>query len=169
MIATRTVAAIAAAVAIAAAAWWHTHAVDAAHAKGMAEGAAKVQAQWDAAKLAQSAAVDAARTAAEQHQQEQAHAINTAQSQRAQAQQSSQDTLDRLAAERDGLRRNLTAALNTIRSCGAMPATSSDAAADRGAAVEAVFAAMERAGAAMARAADGHAADSLMLQRAWPR
>lgn len=77
--------------------------------------------------------------------------------------------MDGLTAERDGLRRNLATALNTIRSCGAMPPAATDAATTRAAAIEAVFADMERAGAAMARAADAHAADSLMLQRAWPR
>ena len=44
-----------------------------------------------------------------------------------------------------------------------------DARADRSAAIRAVFAEMESAGAEMARAAGGHAADALMYQRAWPK
>ena len=72
-------------------------------------------------------------------------------------------------AERDRLRVNLATALDTIRSCGAMPSTTADAVRERAAAIEAVFADMERTGADMARAADAHAADSLMLQQAWPK
>lgn len=147
----------------------HQRVVTAAHTQGVAQGRAEVQAQWAEEKQAQLTAANAAMQANQQHQQEQAHAINTAQAQRAQAAQRDQAAIARISAERDGLRHNLTVALNTIRSCGAVPSTAADAARERAAAIETVFAEMERAGAEMARAADAHAADSLMLQQAWPK
>lgn len=167
---TRTAAILIAAIAAATALWFaHHRAVTAAHEQGMAQGRAEVQAQWAGEKQAQLSAANAAMQANQQHREEQAHAINTAQVQREQAAQRDQAAFERLSAERDGLRRNLTTALDTIRSCGAVSSTTADAARERAAAVSAVLAAMERAGADMARAADAHAADSLMLQQAWPK
>lgn len=94
--------------------------------------------------------------------------VHAAQTDRAQASQRDHVALAGLAAERDRLRASLNIALNTIRSCD-VSGTAADARADRSATVAAVFDELERAGAEASRAAAGHAADSLMYQRAWPK
>jgi hypothetical protein len=166
----RLIAYILAAAALAAAlVAFHLRSVNSAKEQGLAQGRAEVQAQWAAEKQAQLEAANAAMQGNQNHQQEQINAVNEAQQERIKAEQVAKAAINSLSAERDRLRVNLTAALNTIRSCGAMPPTTADAASERAAAIEAVFADMERTGAEMARAADAHAADSLMLQQAWPK
>lgn len=138
--------------------------------QGAAAGRAEVQAQWAAERERQ---LHAAAAAAQQNQQKKEindARVITAQNQRTSAQAASGAAYQRLAVERDGLRRDLNHALDTIRACGAaMPAPAAHAAGDAAAALADVLADMEAAGAAMAGAADGHAADALMYQQAWPR
>ena len=131
------------------------------------QGRAEVQAQWDKAAQAQATA-DA--QANQQHRttegKDRAN-VSTAQSQRAQTAGTDAALAAGLRTERDGLRRDLATALNTIRSC-AVPGAAADAAASRAAAVQQVLESMEGQAAELARAADAHAADSLMYQQAWP-
>lgn len=147
--------------------WWHSGQVGSARAAGEQDGRAAVQAEWDRAKEIQRQAADKAREENQLKKEANDARVITAQSTRAQVVTRDSAAVRGLAAERDGLRRDLATALDTIRSCGLSPATA-DAAAHRAAAVDAVLADMESQGAAMAGAASGHAADSLMYQRAWP-
>ena len=148
---------------------WHSGQVSTAHAAAFAQGQAQVQCAWDAADAAQAAA-DAQATRAHLTKKEAQHeAVSTAQTRRASASQRDQAAVDRLAGERDGLRRDLAAALDTIRRCGDLPAAAAPASADRSAAIADLLEDLERAGAEVSRAADGHAADALMYQQAWPR
>ena len=158
---------IAAALLIAAAWWWHTGQASAALEAARAEGRAEVQAEWAEAKRLQAAA-DA--TANQQHRQTEGKdraQVTTAQSQRAQTAGAHAADVAALRNDRDGLRVSLATALNTIRSCN-VPGPAADAAADRAAAVQHVLESMESEAAELARAADAHAADSLMYQQAWP-
>lgn len=159
---------IAAALLIAAAWWWHTGQASAALEAARAQGRAEVQAEWAEAKRLQAAA-DA--TANQQHRQTEGKdraQVTTAQSQRAQTAGAHAADVAALRADRDGLRVNLATALDTIRSCN-VPGPAADAAADRAAAVQHVLESMEGEAAELARAADAHAADSLMYQQAWPQ
>ena len=159
---------IAGALLLAAAWWWHSGQVHDALTQAKDEGRAEVQALWDAAKAAQ---VKADAAANEQHRQDERtdHArVTDAQNNRAQTAGQDAAALAGLRTERDRLRDSLRLALNTIRRCD-VPGTAADAAADRTAAVESVLDSMAREAEELARAADSHAADSLMYQRAWPR
>lgn len=136
------------------------------HTEQLAHGELKVQvAQADLARAAVAAKAEKDNQARKDAQNADVHA---AQTDRAQASQRDQAALAGLTAERDRLRASLNIALNTIRSCD-VPGAAADARADRSAAIAAVFDELERAGAEASRAASGHAADSLMYQRAWPR
>ena len=133
-----------------------------------AEGRAEVQAEWAEAQRLQAAA-DA--TANQQHRQTEGKdraPVATAQSQRAQAAGTHAADVAALRNDRDGLRVSLATALNTIRSCN-VPGPAADAATHRAAAVQHVLESMESEAAELARAADAHAADSLMYQQAWPQ
>ena len=133
-----------------------------------AEGRAEVQAEWAEAQRLQAAA-DA--TANQQHRQTEGKdraQVATAQSQRAQAAGTHAADVAALRNDRDGLRVSLATALNTIRSCN-VPGPAADAATHRAAAVQHVLESMESEAAELARAADAHAADSLMYQQAWPQ
>ena len=133
-----------------------------------AEGRAEVQAEWAEAQRLQAAA-DA--TANQQHRQTEGKdraQVATAQSQRAQAAGTHAADVAALRNDRDGLRVSLATALNTIRSCN-VPGPAADAATHRAAAVQHVLESMESEAAELARAADAHAADSLMYQRGWPK
>ena len=158
---------IAAALLIGAAWWWHTGQASAALEAARAQGRAEVQAEWAEAQRLQAAA-DA--TANQQHRQTEGKdraQVTTAQSQRAQTAGAHAADVAALRADRDGLRVNLATALDTIRSC-AVPGPAADAATHRAAAVQHVLESMESEAAELARAADAHAADSLMYQQAWP-
>ncbi len=148
--------------------WWHSGQVESALTAAKAEGRAEVQAKWDKAVQDQRAADAAANQTNRKIEGENNARVITAQGERAQTAGADAAALAGLRTERDGLRRNLRTALDAIRSCG-VPGAAADAAASRAAAVESVLADMESEGAGMARAAAGHAADSLMYQRAWPK
>lgn len=139
---------------------WRLHTEQLAHRDLIAQ-----VAQADLARAAVAARVEKENQARKDAQNADVHA---AQTDRAQASQRDQAALAGLAAERDRLRASLNIALNTIRSCD-VPSAAADARANRGATIAAVFDELERAGAEASRAADGHAADALMYQRAWPR
>lgn len=132
------------------------------------QGRAEVQAQWDSAAQAQKAADAQANQAHRKTEGKDRAQVSTAQNQRAQTAGADVAAAAGLRAERDGLRRDLATALNTIRSCH-LPGPAADAAAHRAAAVQAVLTDMESQAAELARAASGHAADSLMYQQAWPQ
>lgn len=160
--------AILAAALIAALWWWHAGQLRAARVEGDTTGRAAVQQQWDAERESmRQAAATAERENRARKEADDARVI-TAQSDRAQAAARDAAALAGVSAERDRLRHSLATALNTIRRCD-LPSPAADAASDRAAAVESVFDEMARAAEGLARAADGHAADSLMYQRAWPR
>lgn len=161
--------AIAAAALLAALYAWHAGRVSVARAEGDSAGRAAVQAEWDQERAALSAAADQANLENQARKDAQHAAVNTARDTRADTTARDNAALARLAGERDGLRRDLATALDTIRSSCDLPGPAAAAAAERAAAVEAVLADLERAGADMARAAAGHAADSLMYQQAWPK
>lgn len=146
-------------------AWnWHSGRTSAAYERGKAE----VLAEWDASNLAAARAAEQANKENQARKDAQNEAVSNARDERAQAAQRDSADLVRVAAERDRLRGALDIALNTISRCD-VPTATADARADRSAAVRAVFDDLERAGAEMARAASGHAADSLMYQRGWPK
>ena len=148
--------------------WWHSGQLADARAAGVAAGRAQVKADWDRERDNLRAAAEKARKGhAETKERNDARVIQS-QSGRAQATARDHADLRRVAAERDSLRQLLTTALDSLRSC-ELPGPAADAAANRAAAVDAVLEDLERAGAEMARAASGHAADSLMYQQAWPR
>lgn len=148
--------------------WWYQAQLSSARAAGDAAGRAAVQQQWDAERAALREAADKANAENQARKDAQNDAVSTARDERAQAAQRERADLAGLAGERDRLRKSLDTALNTIRRCD-VPGPAADAGADRSAAIRAVLTEMESAGAEMARAAGGHAADSLMYQRAWPR
>lgn len=153
---------------IAGAWWWHAHRAGRALDDARAQGRAEVQALWNAAQHAQQAADADANQANRQTEGENRDRVSTAQSTRAQTAGAHAADLAGLRTERDRLRHSLATALDTIRSCG-VPGPAADAAADRAAAVQRVLEAMEGEAAELARAADAHAADSLMYQQAWPK
>ena len=148
--------------------WWYQAQLSNARAAGDAAGRAAVQQQWDAERASLAAAAAQAERQNQARKEAQNETVHTARDERAEAAQRERTALAGLAGERDRLRKSLDTALNTLRRCD-VPGTTADASADRSAAVNAVFAEMESAGAEMARAAGGHAADSLMYQRAWPK
>lgn len=148
--------------------WWYQAQLSNARAAGDAAGRAAVQQQWDAERAALREAADKANAENQARKEAQNETVHTARDQRAEAAQRERADLAGLAGERDRLRKSLDTALDALRSCD-VPGTAADAGADRSAAIAAVLAEMESAGAEMARAAGGHAADSLMYQRAWPR
>lgn len=163
-------AALALAAALAFAAWWHTSQVKAARADGVVIGKAEVMREWDAERAALQAAADKANADNKSRKDAQDEAAHNAQTDRAQATQRQRALDAAAAADRERLRSALAIAVNTATSCSRdLSAAAADARAARGAAIAAVLADVERAGADMAAAADGHAADSLMYQRAWPK
>ena len=146
---------------------WHASAVRTARADGLQAGRAEVQAQWAAAD--QEASRIASKAESQHRETEKTHAARLTHAQSTRAVTVVRDTrlADSLRTERDGLRADLAAALAT---CGRdVPGDPDAARRQRTAAIAAVFADMEREGAAMAGAASGHAADSLMYQQAWPK
>ena len=148
--------------------WWYQAQLSSARAAGDAAGRAAVQQQWDAERASLAAAAAQAERQNNARKEAQNETVHAARDERAAAAQRERADLAGLAGERDRLRKSLDTALNTIRRCD-VPGPAADAGADRSAAIRAVFAEMESAGAEMARAAGGHAADSLMYQRAWPK
>lgn len=123
--------------------------------KGRAYGAQGVRNEWNKAKLA----ADADGRALEQRRQDRA-----AESARLAAAQGIRDRAAAAAArdESDGLRGDLAAlAARSAQSC--------DAARHAGSTLGAVFDQCVGAYQGMAEAADGHARDSLMYQRAWSK
>lgn len=154
---------------LAAAGWWHAGQVDSLRESATQGGRTEIQNKWDAERRALAAAAAQAEQQNQAAKDRQHEAIHTAQTHRAAAAQRDQSADAALVRERDGLRRDLATALNTIRHSCDLPAAATPAGADRGPALAAVFEELERQGAAMARAASGHAADSLMYQQAWPR
>lgn len=160
--------AILAAALIAALWWWHAGQLRAARVEGDTTGRAAVQQQWDAERESMRQAAAAADRENRARKEADDARVIQAQSDRAQAAARDAAALAGVSAERDRLRHSLTTALNTIRRCD-LPSATADAASQRAAAVAAVFDEMARAAEGLARAADGHAADSLMYQRAWPR
>ena len=161
------------ALALAALLGYHFYALGAAEKRGYAAGdkagAARVQAQWDAEREALRAAADQAEKVNAEKKEAQHAQVNTATTERAAAARTVPAELSAARTERDRLRHALDIALNTIRSCGDVPTTAEDARAARSAAVAAVLDDMAREAEGLARAATGHAADSLMYQRGWPK
>ena len=149
--------------------WWHAGQVSTARDAAIAIGRAEVQAEWNAERAALAAAAAAAAEINAERKDSQDEAVHTATTERATAARRLPADLAAARTERDRLRHALDIALNTIRSCGDVPTTAEDARAARSAAVAAVLDDMAREAEGLARAADGHAADSLMYQRAWPK
>lgn len=148
--------------------WWYSAQLSSARAAGDAEGRAAVQQQWDAERASLAAAAAQAERQNQARKEAQNETVHTARDQRAEAAQRAQAALPGVTAERDRLRQSLATALDTIRRCD-VPGPAADAGADRSAAVAAVFDGLAAEAEELARAADGHAADSLMYQRAWPK
>ena len=148
---------------------WHLAQLRQARAEGQEQGRAAVQAQWDAEREALRAAADQANADNQARKDAQHAQAHTATTERAAAARTVPAELSAARAERDSLRHALDIALNTIRSCGDVPTTAEDARAARSAAVAAVLDDMAREAEGLARAATGHAADSLMYQRGWPK
>ncbi len=132
------------------------------------QGRTEVKAEWEKAVQAQEKADATANQTHRQTEGKDRAQVSTAQNQRAQTAGADVAAAAGMRAERDGLRRDLTTALNTIRSC-SLPGPAADAAASHTATVESVFNDVESEGEGMAGAASGHAADSLMYQQAWPQ
>lgn len=151
--------------------WWHGGQVDAVREAGRQIGRTEVQADWNEERTRLADAAAEANQANQTKKDSQDDAVHTATTDRAQTAQITATYLSdpRVLAERDGLRRDLRTALNTIRSCGDMSTAAENARAARAATLEAVLDDMEREGATVARSATGHAADSLMYQQAWPK
>lgn len=150
--------------------WWHSQKVEATRKSGYDAGMAAVQKLWDAERESLREAAEKANRENQTRKEAQNEAVQESVVERTQAEQRARADLDAVRAERDGLRQSLGVALNTISACSRdLSAAAQDAAAAGSAAVAAVFDDMEREGAEMARAADGHHADAVMLQKAWPK
>jgi len=148
--------------------WWHAGQVSTARDAAIAIGRAEVQAEWNAERAALAAAAAAAAEINAERKDSQDEAVHTATTDRATAARRLPADLAAARTERDRLRHALDIALNTVRSCDVSGATA-PAADAHAKAVRAVFDDMAREAEGLATAADGHAADALMYQRAWPR
>ncbi|MFD1709865.1 hypothetical protein FVQ98_13975 [Ottowia sp. GY511] len=149
--------------------WWHSGQVKAALAEARDDGRAEVQALWDKAVQDQKDADATANQANRKTEGENNARVINAQGQRAQSAGDDAALLAGVRTERDGLRRSLSTALNTIRHGCDVPGATADAQAGGAAAVQKVFGELAGEAEELARAADAHAADSLMYQQAWPQ
>lgn len=147
---------------VAGAVWMHSGWIADERQAALKQGRAEVQAKWDAEKLDHANA----RTAASQE----ARRIETSrQTNVIEAQNAAQTRVKNLqavvvatAAERDGLRNDLAA------TTAALPSLAPDACRRYAATANAVLAELGLEAEELARAAQGHANDSLMYQEAWP-